>query len=409
MARVAGQQAALSVEVHPGLLRLGNDSREVMNRQIGSMVVLSLAAHFVLLLLAAGLRFSTTVEKPLSSYQVSLVSLPTPVVTEPPPTPSPVEPEHPRVAEPPPRPASRTPDLPQTKSVSPLSLQSRPTVHSPEPMPAPKAVQEPPPKPVTPNPAPIPPMAKLSEQKATPVSAPLPPRPSLNRDFLRGIELPPEVPKLGDLNQSSTRDSQKHAPAHDQQAQKEIQKLLGTLSVPEPLVQPSISQPSLPKEMPTPVKPSPARPVLPEELRKQLQDLQQPPLRQPVLAQPPPKMETAVVPKASLRNPVTAIQAPGSGPGFNRYLLLVQRLISNGWIPPQVDPTVQSFQVIVKFRLYRNGSIEDVTIEQTSGNEYYDLAGKRAVLSARLPEFPAEMPEPYLDAHFSFTVGEQSG
>ncbi|MES4784880.1 MAG: hypothetical protein C4294_02620, partial [Nitrospiraceae bacterium] len=101
--------------------------------------------------------------------------------------------------------------------------------------------------------------------------------------------------------------------------------------------------------------------------------------------------------------------APGSGPGFNRYLLLVQRLISNGWIPPQVDPTVQSFQVIVKFRLYRNGSIEDVTIEQTSGNEYYDLAGKRAVLSARLPEFPAEMPEPYLDAHFSFTVGEQSG
>ncbi|MER3422813.1 MAG: hypothetical protein C4293_05870, partial [Nitrospiraceae bacterium] len=56
-----------------------------------------------------------------------------------------------------------------------------------------------------------------------------------------------------------------------------------------------------------------------------------------------------------------------------------------------------------------NGSIEDVTIEQTSGNEYYDLAGKRAVLSARLPEFPAEMPEPYLDAHFSFTVGEQSG
>jgi hypothetical protein len=54
--------------------------------------------------------------------------------------------------------------------------------------------------------------------------------------------------------------------------------------------------------------------------------------------------------------------------------------------------------------------VSDVIIERTSGNEYYDLAGKRAVLNADpLPAFPREMADAYLDAHFSFTVGERSG
>jgi hypothetical protein len=51
-----------------------------------------------------------------------------------------------------------------------------------------------------------------------------------------------------------------------------------------------------------------------------------------------------------------------------------------------------------------------VVIEQSSGNEYYDLAGKRAVLSAiPLPAFPAELTDSYFDAHFTFMVGEQQG
>jgi colicin import membrane protein len=112
--------------------------------------------------------------------------------------------------------------------------------------------------------------------------------------------------------------------------------------------------------------------------------------------------------KTSLKQPATAIRASG-GSGYNPYLLLVQRQISAAWVPPQVDPATQSFQVVIKFRLFRNGSVKELMIEQTSGNEYYDLAGKRAILSARLPEFPQSMPDLYLDAHFSFTVGQQFG
>ncbi len=78
---------------------------------------------------------------------------------------------------------------------------------------------------------------------------------------------------------------------------------------------------------------------------------------------------------------MTKIQAISSGPGANRYLQIVQQLISRRWEPHQVDPTIDSFQVIVRFRLYRNGSVQDVAVEQTSGNGYLDDAGKRAVLS----------------------------
>jgi TonB family protein len=75
-----------------------------------------------------------------------------------------------------------------------------------------------------------------------------------------------------------------------------------------------------------------------------------------------------------------------------------------------VDVTGQTYVVIIQFRLHRNGSVTGVAIERSSGNEYYDLAGKRAVLSAvPLPEFPSELKDAYFDAHFTFTVGDPQG
>jgi len=88
----------------------------------------------------------------------------------------------------------------------------------------------------------------------------------------------------------------------------------------------------------------------------------------------------------------------------------VRQRISSFWNAPPVDVAAQAYVVVVQFRLHRNGSVTGVTIEQSSGNEYYDLAGKRAVLTAvPLPAFPSELTEPYFDAHFTFTVGESQG
>lgn len=118
----------------------------------------------------------------------------------------------------------------------------------------------------------------------------------------------------------------------------------------------------------------------------------------------PPQLEAKI---PSVKTVDTTLTVPGMSPGSNAYLGRVRQRITSFWSAPPVDVTAQSYVVEITFRLYRNGTVTGVRIEQSSGNEYYDLAAKRAVVSAvPLPAFPPEITEPYLDTHFSFTVGE---
>jgi TonB family protein len=67
----------------------------------------------------------------------------------------------------------------------------------------------------------------------------------------------------------------------------------------------------------------------------------------------------------------------------------------------------QTYMMIVKFRLQRDGVINDVVVQQSSGNAYFDIAGQRAVLRPRvLPVFPADITEPHQDLSMVFTIGK---
>lgn len=112
--------------------------------------------------------------------------------------------------------------------------------------------------------------------------------------------------------------------------------------------------------------------------------------------------------------PVGAAQTPvqttqktmsnGTAP-TQAYLALVQQRIRNVWKAPALDFTNRTYATVVKFRLHKNGSVSLVTIEQSSGNESYDTAGKQAVLSASpLPEFPPDLSHAYVDAHITLAV-----
>ena len=123
-----------------------------------------------------------------------------------------------------------------------------------------------------------------------------------------------------------------------------------------------------------------------------------------VLPKPSPQVEAKA---PSVKAVDTTLKVQGRAPGSNAYLGRVRQRISSYWSAPPVDVTGQTYVVIVQFRLHRNGSVTGVAIERSSGNEYYDLGGKRAVLRAiPLPVFPPELTESYFDAHFTFTVGE---
>ncbi len=108
--------------------------------------------------------------------------------------------------------------------------------------------------------------------------------------------------------------------------------------------------------------------------------------------------------QAPVQTPQKAM-ADGTTPGAKAYLALVQQRIRHVWKAPALDFTNRTYATVVKFRLHNNGSVSLVTIEQSSGNESYDAAGKQAVLSASpLPAFPPDLSHAYVDAHITLTA-----
>ena len=56
----------------------------------------------------------------------------------------------------------------------------------------------------------------------------------------------------------------------------------------------------------------------------------------------------------------------------------------------------------MKFTITRGGAIEQVQVERPSGFVALDLAAQRALLLTRLPELPAQFPNPTLTVHMRF-------
>ena len=247
--------------------------------------------------------------------------------------------------------------------------QPKPEAVAPPVEPAPQAAQpEPPPPPKTTAPAP---RASAPIASKTPVlpsfkdSAATKAADSKLRDALKGIEQAPEAPRLGDYKP----------------AKPDTRSVLDKLP-----------------DVPVEAKPRDKPPSL-SDVAKELE----------ALKQLQPKAAVAEKSKAAPR-PVTAIQAPGADSALSLYLSRVQAKISTQWVAPPIDLTAKSYQVVIKFRLHRSGTISGVEIERASGNGYYDDAGMRAIKDAQpLPAFPPSVTEELLETHFTFTVGEEVG
>jgi colicin import membrane protein len=300
-------------------------------RRLGRALLLSFVVHLIILLVVTVLRLPQRGERPLAAVEVSIVSLPTPVL-----------------------------------------------LNRPEPL---KAVAQP----KTPEPKSIPAPAVKA---ATPVG-------HVARDVLRDLQLPPDAPKFGEL-----------APAKlvgppQQEAKVRVPDLP---RIPDPIPEPvgKVPQPSkLSEEVDR---------ELEEELRKVKQFTPAAKLEIPkevrAADQPVPQQEVKV---PTVQTPETTLKISGSS-GSNPYWARVQALISSQWEPPPIDVSGQTYTVIIRFRLQRNGTIKDVAIQKTSGNSYYDMAGQRAVLRPRqLPPFPADMTDGYKDIEMVFRVGEPAG
>lgn len=241
------------------------------------------------------------------------------------------------------------------------------------------------------------PVVKAVTPKIAPAVAP--PIGEKRRDMLRDLHLPPDAPKFGDLSPATK------LAAQPQQAAK-----VKVLDIPR-----------IPDAVPEPVAKTSPRSSVSEDLNRELEEeLKKIKQFQPAAKLDIPKevkpSEAPVKPapqqeaKASaVKTPDTALKISGAT-GSNPYWSRVQAIISSHWEPPPIDMTGQTYMMVVKFRLQRDGTIKDVVVQQSSGNAYYDLAGQRAVLKPRvLPAFPADMTDGYKDIEMVFRVGESVG
>jgi colicin import membrane protein len=298
--------------------------RSKLSARLKRTLALSLVLHLVVLLVAVGVRLPQKGERPLTSVEVSLVSLPTPVKQA-----EPVKP------------------APPVKAVAPSA------------------------------PSPAPPVGEK------------------RRDMLKDLQLPPDAPKFGDLSPAKSV-------GQPQQAAK-------ALDIP-PI--PDVAQDSVSNVL--------KRPTVSDELNRELEELKKVKQFQPVAKLDIPKeVRPSEAPVASaphqevkapaVKTPETTLKISGST-GSNLYWARVQSIISSQWEPPPIDMAGQTYTVIVKFRLQRDGIIKDVMVHQSSGNAYFDMAGQRAVLRPRaLPVFPPDMADGYKDIEMVFRVGESVG
>ena len=94
----------------------------------------------------------------------------------------------------------------------------------------------------------------------------------------------------------------------------------------------------------------------------------------------------------------TAVQVDVGNFCCPEYLSQMITLIQRNW---QSNQGVAG-KVGMKFTITRNGTIENVQVEQPSGFLAHELAAQRALLLTRLPELPIQYPNPTLGIHMTF-------
>ena len=89
---------------------------------------------------------------------------------------------------------------------------------------------------------------------------------------------------------------------------------------------------------------------------------------------------------------------------FAYYLTILQNRIQGNWNPPyQTSTSQEKMSAIIKFQVQRNGRIENVSLERSSGRYLFDQAAQRAVYSANpLPPLPDEFRSDHLLVHIEF-------
>ncbi len=118
--------------------------------------------------------------------------------------------------------------------------------------------------------------------------------------------------------------------------------------------------------------------------------------------------EHVPAPASSTSTHSTEVETGDSDFPFAWYLNLLRTKITDSWDPPG-DRLIagRSRQVIVSFRIARDGSVTDVHVESASETPGLDTSARRAVERAKpFPPLPESYARDVLDVAVRFTVAE---
>jgi protein TonB len=96
------------------------------------------------------------------------------------------------------------------------------------------------------------------------------------------------------------------------------------------------------------------------------------------------------------------LSSEGGVPSDSYYLALILSKISQNWNNPYQGKR-ESVRAQIYFRIDKNGKLQEVKIENSSGDAIFDQSALRAVYEAKVfPPLPEEMKLATLGVHFEF-------
>ena len=168
-----------------------------------------------------------------------------------------------------------------------------------------------------------------------------------------------------------------------------------------------------PEPAPPPAARTESRPVaLPDPAKKRTEKKDRKEARKEA-----PRIASPVPPSPEPASPSTgsgsAAPVPGTGSGitsldasdleFAWYRALVTSALKSRWVRPVLEGDEPSVTATVAFEIRRDGGVQDVRVETSSGVSVMDRSVLRAVIeSSPLPPLPPSWREPTLPARFEF-------
>jgi protein TonB len=109
----------------------------------------------------------------------------------------------------------------------------------------------------------------------------------------------------------------------------------------------------------------------------------------------------------------SGVQIQGQGGGdfatrYGWYVEAVRRKIGSNWNLFEIDPAVRSARrakSMLTFTINRDGSVKNIRMEQSSGNQSMDISAQRALASASpMPPLPNDYSGSYVNVNFDFDL-----